>query len=375
MKIESSVVAMNSAREYESIEFTRIKSSEVKWEQGESEGSQDKLTKEDALTQALSQTKKLLSDENPSGPSESANAGTGNTVLAAGKTTSSPFSVPDREDLKLTLLRKMLDMLLGSRHSTSSYSALSVQQAQASAQSFSLNLTSSPTPIKPLSGSWVRNVEAVHFLSEKESTVFSTVGVAKTQDGRELTFNLDLEMSRSFMQYSSIEWSEQVVMKDPLVINLNSNPASLSDQKFCFDIDSDGKEDNISYLNKDSGYLALDKNGDGKINNGKELFGANTGNGFAELSSYDLDKNGWIDENDEIFNKLKIWIKSDDGTDKMITLKDADIGAIYLGSTETDFLLRSGNTGQVNGQIVRTGVYLKNSTGEAGTAQQIDVSV
>ena len=60
-------------------------------------------------------------------------------------------------------------------------------------------------------------------------------------------------------------------------------------------------------------FLALDLNGDGRINNGSELFGALSGNGFADLAQYDSDANGWIDENDEIFQRLKVWSGADDG--------------------------------------------------------------
>ena len=54
---------------------------------------------------------------------------------------------------------------------------------------------------------------------------------------------------------------------------MDSNITSISDQKFKFDINADGKEDDISFVGKGSGFLALDKNGDGKINDGSELFG------------------------------------------------------------------------------------------------------
>ena len=60
-------------------------------------------------------------------------------------------------------------------------------------------------------------------------------------------------------------------LMDPLVINLSGQNADVSDETFTFDIDSDGKEDNISLLAKNCGFLALDLNGDGKINNGSEL--------------------------------------------------------------------------------------------------------
>ena len=64
--------------------------------------------------------------------------------------------------------------------------------------------------------------------------------------------------------------------------------AEVSDQTFYFDLDADGKEEEISVLNG-SGYLALDKNGDGTINDGSELFGTRNGDGFADLAQYDED--------------------------------------------------------------------------------------
>lgn len=374
MKIESSVIAMNSARNYESIQFTKIKSEDTKWVQAKPENkqnNQDKINPEDDLTKFVSGAKKLLADETQI----KAGSPVVNQTLSVktGGAQDPSISPSELEDNQLSLLKLMLGMLL--KHKSGSnfmYSGLT-EQSQMTIQSLSISFGGIQTP--PVAGTWVRNVNATHFLSEEESITFSSVGIAKTQDGRQLSFGIDLEMSRSFMEYTNLKWSEQVVMTDPLVINLNSNSTSLSDQKFCFDIDSDGKENNISYLNKGSGYLALDKDQDGKINNGNELFGAKTGNGFSELAAYDYDKNGWIDENDQIYSKLKVWIKTQEGTDKLIDLKAADIGAIYLGNNQTDFTLKSTETGQINGQIRRTGLYLKESTGLAETVQQIDVSI
>ena len=64
---------------------------------------------------------------------------------------------------------------------------------------------------------------------------------------------------------------EQLTLCDPLVINLEGNVAQVSDQTFFFDIDCDGVEDEISKLISGSGFLALDQNGDGIINDGSEL--------------------------------------------------------------------------------------------------------
>ena len=49
-----------------------------------------------------------------------------------------------------------------------------------------------------------------------------------------------------------------------------------------FDVDSDGQADKGVDAAAGSGFLALDKNSDGKVNNGSELFGAQSGNGFAD---------------------------------------------------------------------------------------------
>lgn len=374
MKIESSAVAMNSTRNYESIEITQIKSQEAQWQKTK---PQDKHEKESDLTKLASETKKLLEDQQSQGQNVNPTIVTREPSFSitppSGQTQSVIPSLQKFEEGQLSLIKKMLEMFFKGRNSAGMSMDIS-EQTQKTMQGITMSSGNSPS-LAGMPGMWVKNVKASHFFSEQETTSFSSVGIAKTEDGRELTFAVDLQMSRSYMEYTEVNWQEEVVMRDPLVINLTGGATGLSDQKFFFDIDSDGKQDSISYLNKGSGFLALDKNGDGRINNGSELFGAKTGNGFAELSAYDTDNNGWIDENDEIYSKLKIWIKNDDNTDTLVDLKTADVGAIYLGNNKTDFTLKSAETGQVNGQVRRTGVYLKESTGMAQTVQQIDLSV
>lgn len=226
---------------------------------------------------------------------------------------------------------------------------------------------------------WYRSEETTTTFSEKEAATFATKGTVKTSDGRELPFSLSLSLSRSFLQQTStsITESTQVIRRlhDPLVINMDILSASITEQKFLFDIDSDGVQEKISSLGKGSGFLALDKNGDGIINDGSELFGTQSGDGFADLASYDVDGNGWIDENDSIFSKLKVWTKDSEGNDKLLSLKDADIGAIFLGNVATGFSLNDAQTNDINARIQSTGIYLHESTGEAGTIQHVDFAV
>lgn len=223
------------------------------------------------------------------------------------------------------------------------------------------------------STAWVRYSERSSFVMEQESVSFAATGIAKTADGREISFGVDLSMSRAFAG-SFLEGSvENVVLTDPLVINLDAGTASVSDQKFFFDLDADGDKEEISSLGQGSGFLAFDKNEDGTINDGSELFGTKSGDGFADLAKYDEDGNGWIDENDRIFKKLKVWTKDKEGQDKLIDLKSADVGAIYLGSANTQFHLNDA-TNNTNAVIQKTGVFLRES-GSAGTVQHVDLAV
>lgn len=208
---------------------------------------------------------------------------------------------------------------------------------------------------------------------EQEQTYFSTVGTVRTADGREISFNVEVGMSREFQEYfrENLELAS-FKMCDPLVINLDSNVTGLSEQKFFFDIDGDGEKDEVSQLESGSGYLALDKNGDGTINDGKELFGTASGDGFADLVAYDEDGNGWIDENDSVWSKLQIWCRDEDGKDVLYRLADKGVGAICLQKASTDFTLR-GAEGRVNGQIRSTGIFLYEN-GNVGTIQHLDVA-
>jgi len=112
-----------------------------------------------------------------------------------------------------------------------------------------------------------------------------------------------------------------------------------------------------------------DKNQNGKIDNGSELFGPETGHGFGELGQYDDDKNGWIDENDAIFSQLSFMDFDENGNQRLQSISDAGIGAIALESREMNFDLYD-NQGDFQAQIAQTGVAL-NEDGRALAIQEI----
>lgn len=232
-----------------------------------------------------------------------------------------------------------------------------------------LDLTTSSQP----GTFWTRQDYQNVTVSETETTRFNSTGSVVTADGRTIDFNISMEMSRSFMETSEfLNEQTQYVLTDPLVIQLEDAPESISDQKWYFDIDGDGVEEEISQLAKGNGFLALDENGNGKIDDGSELFGTKSGNGFKDLSAYDEDGNGWIDENDSVYSKLKIWVKDASGNDKLIGLGQADVGAIYLGAANTQFTHAAADTNETQAVVRQTGFYLHESTGAAGIVQQID---
>lgn len=209
---------------------------------------------------------------------------------------------------------------------------------------------------------------------ESEKVSFSAEGVIKTADGKEINFAVDLNMSREFMQEQNISIRAGDAKKvDPLVINYSGAAAALTTTKFSFDLDSNGKAEQISALRPGSGFLALDLNNDGIINNGSELFGPTTGSGFGELAKYDEDNNGWIDENDPIYNKLRIWSKDAQGNDSLVALGQVGVGAIYLGYVSTQFEMTD-NQNESQGQVSQTGIFASEK-GTVGTVQEIDLTV
>ena len=222
---------------------------------------------------------------------------------------------------------------------------------------------------------WKQVVVTSSFHTEMEYTAFQSQGYVKTHDGREITFGVEVEMSRAFCEkYDSVFMQDMPVTCDPLVLNLEGDIGQISDQKFLFDLNADGTEEEISFTEQGSGFLALDKNKDGKINDGSELFGTKSGDGFKDLAEYDEDGNGWIDENDAVFEDLCIWTLNKEGEKVQISLLQADVGAIYLGNASTEFSLKNEETHDTNGIIRSTGVYLKESGG-AGTVQHIDLAI
>jgi len=234
--------------------------------------------------------------------------------------------------------------------------------------------TAAPAPAASSRLGWV--YEKTEIYEEAESTRFAASGVVRTSDGQEIEFALRLEMQRSFRFESSTVirgGAAAVQQQDPLVINFDGTAAQLQEQRFAFDLDADGTTEQISMLAGNRGYLALDRNSNGRIDNGSELFGPATGQGFAELAQLDSDGNSWIDETDPAFAQLRVWTPQADGEGQFQTLQEVGVGALYTPSASTPFELR-GSQQQSLGTVRASSVYLRED-GSAGTVQHVDLSV
>ncbi len=207
------------------------------------------------------------------------------------------------------------------------------------------------------------------FSFKSQQVDFKAHGVIKTKSGREINFQLSFSLKKEQIDYSKVNIkSGSVALVDPLVINLNGDLQNiLSDSRFEFDLDSDGKNEKIPFLSDGSGFIVFDKNQNGKIDNGAELFGASTGNGFYELSQFDTDKDGWIDEDDKYFNRLKVWLKNEN-SDRTVSFKELGIGAIYLSPVLTEFSFED------KGFLRKSSIYLKEN-GNVGIVSKIDFTV
>lgn len=226
---------------------------------------------------------------------------------------------------------------------------------------------------QPAAQSWGAEYDYEESYYEAEQTDVSASGLIKTADGQEIQFTLNLSMSREFMSSQGIHLRLGAVPKDPLVINFDGTAAQLSSTKFLFDLDTDRQAEEMSFVGPDSGFLALDRNEDGRINNGSELFGPTTGNGFNELTAFDEDGNRWLDEKDAVFARLRIWTKDDQGFDHLSSLADKGIGALYLNPITSEFSVKDSQNNLL-GQVRSSSLYVQEN-GSVGTVQQLDLAV
>ncbi|QWT46101.1 VCBS repeat-containing protein [Azospira inquinata] len=278
----------------------------------------------------------------------------------------------DRNQLQLTLIQMMLEMLTGHKAKLFSLADLTAPSQDASLPA--PGETSSSTTTAPASAGYGLDYQYLESYTEREQTDWAASGVVHTADGQEIHFDLSLQMQYSYQETSQvhIQAGDRLATQDPLVLNFGGSAAELTNQKFQFDLNNDGQQENMAFATGGSGFLVLDKNGNGKIDNGSELFGPSSGNGYGELAAYDEDHNGWIDAGDRVFSQLQVLSKNAQGQDQLRSLHDLGIGALSLAASPTPFAIKD-EQNQLLAQVRNTGLFLQED-GKAGTMQQLDLA-
>ena len=141
---------------------------------------------------------------------------------------------------------------------------------------------------------------------------------------------------------------------DPIIIDLNKDGTTTSKLNGAvnFDIDNNGFKEATGWISKDDAFLAYDRNGNGIIDNGNELFGDKTvsvgaygytgetaKNGFEALKAFDFNNDNIIDEKDKDFDKLLLWqdLNTNGLTEEgeLKSLKEHNVKSIDLRYKET----------------------------------------
>ncbi|BHH82487.1 hypothetical protein [Desulforhopalus sp. 52FAK] len=346
MKIAATMVSMDAARNY-----TEVDQTNTIMQQGQAGLNSINQPRSELSGQSFQQDFfSLIHSSTSTRQSGSFSVSTGSGIEEA-------VEVPEKFDQNLqskAAISSMVELVAGT--------SVNIQQTRG----ISPNRLGSSPSIEVGSASLSSSV--VHF--EEESVFFQAAGEVQTEDGRSISFNLGLQMERQELLIQSAGMGS-IFGIDPLVLNFDDTISIFDENYFSFDLDGDGEKEELSTLGSCCGFLALDRNGDGSINNGLELFGPSTDSGFGELADLDYDGNSWIDENDPIFDDLMIWQGAGGEDEHLISLREAGVGAISVSNLGTQFNLED-QDGTVQGIVQASGMFLMEN-GEPKSMLEIDM--
>ena len=145
-------------------------------------------------------------------------------------------------------------------------------------------------------------------------------------------------------------------VSDPLIVDVNKNGK--------FDVTTIENGVNFSFTGTRSqatawlsgdGFLFHDRNSNGVVDNGTELFGTDRSfnGGFTHLAHFDSDKNGVIDHKDDVYKSLFVWVDTNmDG----VSTKDEVTTLLKVGVMNIDVVAQSYNK-NVNGNLIKKVSY------------------
>ncbi len=161
------------------------------------------------------------------------------------------------------------------------------------------------------------------------------------------------------------------VRRDPLILDLDGDGLEThgidAAHPIYFDHTGDGTLNPSGWVAADDGILVLDRNGNGQIDDGTELFGDSTPlsqggqalNGFQALAQEDSNEDGWVDAKDARFGELRVWRDLNQNgvseAGELLTLESLGIQGFRVEATPNYQLLDNGNVLADVGSYLRSG--------------------
>lgn len=278
------------------------------------------------------------------------------------KTVQDDSAALDPEQRKLILLLEKVFGVKGIKQFSMQLDYSSVQQVQ--------QVASQATSAQSGQAGWGLEYDYHESYQEYEATSLAMAGTFTTEDGRSFSFDLSYQMERHYSRTTDVSIrAGDAAVKDPLILDMGAG-GGFSPIKTQFDMDRDGWVDLLPRLAGPSRYLSADLNRNGKVDDGGELFGPKSGDGFADLAAHDDDRNGFIDAGDAIWDLLRLWSGDEAEPSLMAEWK---IAAIGLKSVEAPFSYKDASNSLI-GENRRAGVFVTDD-GKAGVVKQVDLVV
>jgi hypothetical protein len=304
------------------------------------------------------------------------NASAGKAKDAKGDSEMSQF-LNSREGIHLMLLKAILEQTTGRKFNLSAgadYELSAEDQQRIDELSHAAGQAVSATPAQnaaPPRVGWGLEIQSETRQERHELTHVDASGTLLTKDGREIRFNANFSYQRDEVSTTRFELrAGDAKLKDPLVLVFDGTTPELG-EALEFDLDGDGQKERVAIATGNAALLVHDKNHDGQVNDGSELLGALSGSGFTELSALDDDGNGFIDEGDAAFANLYTWEGREDGSDRLVSLAERGVGALFTGRVASPFDLRAAD-GELQGRIRETGLFVSEN-GQVHALQQVDL--
>ena len=171
----------------------------------------------------------------------------------------------------------------------------------------------------------------------------------------------------AYPRESTPSFEQASKQSSPIVLDLNRDgvvdTTPLANSPVWFDLDNNGFKERTAWAGKGDGLLALDLDGNGRIDHGGELFGnhslladgSKAKNGFEALKQYDSNGNGLLDAGDEHWQDFRIWQDIDhngiSNSTELRLLDQVGIRAIDLKYTESTSRDAQGNSHKQLGNI------------------------